>query len=82
MPFPSPEDLPHPGIEPISPALVGRFFTTKPPGKATPPDLYELVTLSGFLKISSPQQYFSPMKIYAVIKYECQQLEEIQSWSV
>ena len=32
-PFPSPGDLPSPGIEPVSPALVGRFFTTEPPGK-------------------------------------------------
>ena len=28
-PFPSPGDLPDPGIELVSPALVGRFFTTK-----------------------------------------------------
>ena len=33
MPFPSPGDLPNPGIEPTSPALAGRFFTTEPPGK-------------------------------------------------
>ena len=35
--FPSPGDLPDPGIEPVSlgsPALAGRFFTTVPPGKA------------------------------------------------
>ena len=25
--------LPDPGFEPMSPALAGRFFTTKPPGK-------------------------------------------------
>ena len=25
--------LPSPGIEPMSPALAGRFFTTEPPGK-------------------------------------------------
>ena len=31
--FSSPGDLPRPGIEPASPALAGRFFTTKPPGK-------------------------------------------------
>ena len=29
----SPVDLPNPGIEPVSPALSGRFFTTEPPGK-------------------------------------------------
>ena len=29
--FPSPGDLPNPGIEPASPAFAGRFFTTEPP---------------------------------------------------
>ena len=29
-------DLPGPGIEPMSPALAGRFFTTEPPGKPSP----------------------------------------------
>ena len=33
LPFPSPGDLPDPGIEPVSPALAGRFFTAEPPGK-------------------------------------------------
>ena len=36
LPFPTPGDLPDPGIEPISPlspALVGIFFTTEPPRK-------------------------------------------------
>ena len=33
LPFPSPGELPHPGLEPGSPALAGRFFTTEPPGK-------------------------------------------------
>ena len=31
LPFLSPGDLPHPGIEPIYPALAGGFFTTEPP---------------------------------------------------
>ena len=31
--FPSPEDLPSPGIEPMSPALEGGIFTPEPPGK-------------------------------------------------
>ena len=31
--IPSPGHLPSPGIEPLSPALVGRLFTTEPPGK-------------------------------------------------
>ena len=33
LPFPSPGDLPDPGIEPSSPALAGGFFTTESPGK-------------------------------------------------
>jgi len=36
LPLPSPEDLPNPGMEPVSlvfPALEGRLFTTEPPGK-------------------------------------------------
>ena len=33
LPFPSPGNLPDPEIEPISPALAARFFTTEPPGK-------------------------------------------------
>ena len=35
LPCPSPGDLPHPGIKPVSPAMVGRFFTTEPTGKPT-----------------------------------------------
>ena len=36
--LPSPGDLPDPGIEPMSQALAGGFFTTVPPGK--PPDIF------------------------------------------
>ena len=38
LPFPSPGDLPDPGIKPtsiMSPALAGGFFTTEPPKKPT-----------------------------------------------
>ena len=36
LPFPPPDDLPHPGIELeslVSPAVAGRFFTIEPPGE-------------------------------------------------
>ena len=36
VPCPPPSVLHSPGIKPVSPALVGGFFTAKPPGK--PPD--------------------------------------------
>ena len=32
LPFPSPGDLPDPGIEPVSPGGKGGIFTTVPPG--------------------------------------------------
>ena len=44
LPFPSPRkecgmwDLPRSGIEPLSPALAGRFYITEPPGKPCPID--------------------------------------------
>ena len=37
LPLPFIGDLPDPGIEPKSPALAGRFFTTEPPGKPSFP---------------------------------------------
>jgi len=45
LPFPSPGDLPDPGIEPTSsvvPALARRFFTTKPLGKISIPKTFSL----------------------------------------
>ena len=32
LPFPSPGDLPNPGIKPVPPALAGRFFIAERPG--------------------------------------------------
>ena len=37
LPFPTPGDLPDPGITPALPAWQGDFFTTAPPGKPTAP---------------------------------------------
>ena len=34
LPLPPPGDLLSPGIEPVSPAVAGRFFT-EPPGKSS-----------------------------------------------
>ena len=38
LPFPSPGDLLNPRIEPVSPILVGEFFTATPPGFYFPPN--------------------------------------------
>ena len=49
LPFPSPGDLPSPGIEPASPALAGGFFTTEPPGKSLMMDSGGLIPMSDSL---------------------------------
>ena len=50
LPFPSPGDLPHPGIEPRSPALQADALTSELPGKQG-----GLINLYFFLALSSPQ---------------------------
>ena len=49
LPPPSAGGLPDPGVEPVSPALAGRFLTTELPGK--PPGLYSLKINKISLKI-------------------------------
>ena len=46
MPFLTPEDLPDLGIEHLSPALAGRFFTPEPTGKAP-----KMVAVYNFLNL-------------------------------
>ena len=41
-------DLPRPGVEPVSPALAGRFSTTAPPGKPFWSDLYDFFPSANF----------------------------------
>ena len=43
LPFPSPGDLPDPGIEPTSASLAGEFFTAELPGR--PQLIYSNITL-------------------------------------
>ena len=52
LPFPSPGHLPDPRIEPVSPALTGRFFSTELPGKP-------------FLTVPSPLPY---LKFFQILK--------------
>ena len=40
LPFPSPGDLPDPGIEPRSPALEADALTSEPPGKERDNSMY------------------------------------------
>ena len=56
LPFPTPWDLPNPGIRPMSPALAGGFFTTEPPGKTQKWFLwfYFLYTINVLVAYSQP----------------------------
>ena len=58
-------DLPRPGLEPMSPALAGRFSTTAPPGKPThltlltlcwPHSIFSLQFQVHYAKLSSTRQ--------------------------
>ena len=42
LPFPSPGDLPNPGIEPESPALQADALPFEPPGKQCLEDLFQV----------------------------------------
>ena len=53
LPFPSPGDLPNPGIEPRSPTLQADALTSAPPGK--PNTLANIVAYQRVTKTSSFQ---------------------------
>ena len=69
LPFPSPGELPDPGIEPESPALAGGLFTAAPPGKAL--QLYRSSQVVQKEAEKGLQQWF-PMTVMLPIKEECQ----------
>ena len=64
LPFPIPEDLPDleiEGIEPMSPALAGRFFTFETPGKLP---YYSLCNSSSHLvSLTNDASIFSRIKM-------------------
>ena len=57
LPFPTPSNLPNPGMEPVSlksPVLAGRFFITEPPW-STMVLLYRKIRISMNLEILMPR---------------------------
>ena len=50
-------DLPRPGLEPMSPALAGRFSTTVPPGKPQSPLLFISFISLGALRSRKHRHY-------------------------
>ena len=62
LPFPSPVDLPDPGIKPMSPvslALAGILFTTEPPGML----VLKCITLLIITVISRGRYFLFPFYI-------------------
>ena len=57
LPFPSPGDLPNPGIEPRSPAFQADTLTSEPPGKPTTPKLHPKLPSFQGLHRSYPISY-------------------------
>ena len=52
-------DLPGPGLEPVSPALAGRFLTTAPPGKSPlQAEINEIETKKTIEKINETKSWF------------------------
>ena len=56
LPCPPPGDLPDPGIEPMSPVLPVRFFTTEPPGKPKNTGVGSPALLQGIFPIQELNQ--------------------------
>ena len=64
LPFPSPGDLPDPGIEPGSPALEADALTSEPPGK--PISIYTTSYLYIHLLVDPEVAYVSWLTVYSV----------------
>ena len=57
LPFPSPEDLPNPGIKPSSPALQTDALPPEPPGKPLP--MLQCLLATSSIPFSFSFSYFS-----------------------
>ena len=70
QPLRSMRDPPRPGLEPTSPALAGRLWTTAPPGKPSLIFLmfYNYILFSFFLNVMSSNQSFTSVNSFS-IKY-------------
>ena len=66
MPFPSPKDLPDPGIESRSPALQADTLPSEPPGKRN--CQISKITKISFSRLTDKLWYIKTMKYYLVLK--------------
>ena len=63
LPFPFPQDLPHPGITPESPVLACRFLTTEPPGKPFRYSTHLYLLSCSVMSISVQPHELQPVRI-------------------
>ena len=68
LPFPSPGDLPDPGIEPMFPVLTGGFFTTVPHDMHQNPLKDFLQLRFQWLETISPSTRIPPMSFKFLIQ--------------
>ena len=57
-------DLPGPGIEPMSPALAGRFFTMEAPGTRDAQEYFSNINFKTILLIVFSEDFFSLLFLY------------------
>ena len=59
-------DLPGPGLEPVSPALAGRFSTTAPPGKPSWEFLIDLQSNMVHLRTGKRERQWTPFPAWTL----------------
>ena len=62
-------DLPRPGLEPVSPALAGRFSTTAPPGK--PYKFFKCIYFTFTYSFSNTVPFFFKFLFICLFIYGC-----------
>ena len=71
-------DLPRPGLEPVSPALAGRFLTTEPTGKPNTTSS----TKSHYKNVSTDEWIKKMWHIYTMEYYSAIKRNEIELFVV
>ena len=71
LPFPSPEDLPNPGIEPRSPALQADALPSEPPGKPYNAQMFSLQFLMQSLQKAGDLGWSHPFLVGREWRRDC-----------
>ena len=87
LPFPSPGELPDPGIEPGSPSLQADALTSEPPGKpmTNPNDLLNSRDITLPTQVHLVKAMVFPIIMYGceswtIKKAECQRIDAFELW--